>query len=68
MIDNPLPPGVTSKVSGRDERVSQSEAEHQAEVHSQQLQKHSQQRSREPHWHRRFAHAFWRPRFGSWRY
>ena len=69
MVETPLPPAVTSKVSGRDERVTQTEADHQAEVQSQHSQKHSRQRSREPHWRGRFAHAYWRlPRFSSWRY
>jgi hypothetical protein len=55
----PLPPAVTSKVSGRGEPVTQTEAEHQAEVHNQQSRKHSQQRSRERYGQGRFAHAFW---------
>lgn len=61
-----LPSAVTSIVSGRDEPVAQTEAEHQGEVHSQQSQRHRQQRSREPHWQGRFAHGFWRvTRFSS---
>ena len=65
MVETPLPPAVTSKVSGRDERVTQTEAEHQAEVHSQQSRKRSQQRSRERYWQGRFAHAFWSSRSSS---
>jgi hypothetical protein len=68
MVETPPRPAVTSMVSGRDELVTQTEAEHQAEVHSQRSRKHSQQRSREPHWQLRFAHAFspW-PHFSSGR-
>jgi hypothetical protein len=67
MVETPPPPAVTSKVSGGDELVTQTEAEHQAEVHSQQSRKHNQQRTREPHRHERFAHAFSPlPRFSSW--
>jgi len=58
MVEMPPPP-VTTKVSGRDETVTQTEAEHQAEVHNQQSRKHSQQRSRERYWQGRFAHTFW---------
>jgi hypothetical protein len=66
MVEMPLPPAVTTKVSGRDEPVTQTEAEPEAEVHNQQSRKHSQQRSRERHWQGRFAHAFWSsPRFSS---
>ena len=65
MVERPLQPAVTSIVR-RDELVTQTEAEHRAEVHSQQSRKHGQQRSREPYWQRRFAHAFWPwPRFSS---
>src|SRR5262249_32856133 len=45
--------------AARDEPVKQTEAEHRAEVHSQQSRKHS--RVRYPYW-RRFAHN----PFGSW--
>jgi hypothetical protein len=66
MLETPLPQAVTGMVSGRDELVTQTEAEHQAEPHSPQSQKRSQQRSREPHRQGRFVHAFWPwPRFGS---
>jgi hypothetical protein len=66
MVEMPLPPAVSTKLSGRDEPVTQTEAEHQAEVPNQQSRKHSQQRSRERYWQGRFAHAFWSsPRFGS---
>ena len=59
MVETPLPEAVTTKVSSRDEPVAQTEAEHQAEVSDQQSRKHGRQRSREPHWQGRFAHAFW---------
>ena len=63
MVETPPPPAVTSMVSGRDELVTQTEAE-QAD---RQSRKHSQQRSRKRHWQGRFAHAFSpMPRFGSW--
>ena len=52
-------PAANSVVSARDEPVTQTEAEHRAEVHSQQSRKHS--RVRYPYW-RRFAHN----PFGSW--
>ena len=65
VVEKP-PPTISSTVSGRDKLVTQTEAEHQVEVHSEQSRKHSQQHSREPHWQRRFAHAFWQlPRFSS---
>jgi hypothetical protein len=59
MVETPLPEAVTTKVSSRDEPVTQTEAEHQAEVSDQQSRKHGRQRSREPHWQGRFARAFW---------
>ena len=52
-------PAANSMVSARDEPVKQTEAEHRAEVHSQQSRRHS--RVRYPYW-RRFAHN----PFGSW--
>jgi hypothetical protein len=52
-------PAAASMVSGRNEPVTQTEAEPRAEVHSQQSRRHS--RVRYPHW-RRFAHN----PFGSW--
>jgi hypothetical protein len=61
-----LPSAVTSIVSGRDEPVTQPEAEHQVEVHGQQSQNDREQRSRGSHSAGRFAHGFWRsPRFSS---
>jgi hypothetical protein len=67
IVETPPRPAVTNMVLGRDEPVTQTESEHQAEVHNQQSRKHSQQRSREPHWHGRFAYGF-SPlsRFSSW--
>jgi hypothetical protein len=66
IVEMPLPPAVTTKVSGRDEPGTQTEAEHQAVVHNQQSRKHSRQRSRERYWQGRFAHAFWSsPRLSS---
>ena len=67
MVETPPRPAVTNMASGRNEPVTQTESEHQTEVHSQQSRKHSQQHSREPHWHGRFAHAY-SPltRFSSW--
>ena len=63
MIETLLRPAVTSAVSGRDELVTQTEAE----PAGQQSRKHSQQSSRKRHWQRRFARAFSPlPRFGSW--
>ena len=63
IIETPLRPAVTSAVSGRDELVTQTEAE----PAGQQSRKHSQQSSRKRHWQRRFARAFSPlPRFGSW--
>jgi len=65
-VETPLPPAVTG-VSGRDELVIQTKAERQAEVHSQQSRKHSQQRSRGRYWQGRFARAFSpAPRFSTW--
>src|SRR5262249_55561953 len=58
MAETPLPPAVTSGVPGRDELVAQTKAERQAEVHSQQSRKHSQQRSRGRYWQGRFARFF----------
>ena len=52
-------PAANSMVSARDEPVKQTEAEHRAEVHSQQSRRHS--RVRYSYW-RRFAHN----PFGSW--
>ena len=57
-------PAATSMVSDHDELVTQTEAEHQTEVHSRQSRKHG--RVREPYW-RRFAHTYSQsPRFSSW--
>src|SRR6516164_2999993 len=56
-------PAAASMVSGRNEQVTQTKAEHQTEVHSQQSRKHS--RVRYPYW-RRFAHNIWPKPFGSW--
>jgi hypothetical protein len=56
-------PAATGMVVNRDESVTQTEAEHQAEVHSHQSRKHG--RVREPYW-RRFAHNFSLKPFGSW--
>ena len=55
----PPRPAANSMLSARDEPVKQMEAEHRAEVHSQQSRRHS--RVRYPYW-RRFAHN----PFGSW--
>ena len=55
----PPQPAANSMLSARDELVKQMEAEHRAEVHSQQPRRHS--RVRYPYW-RRFAHN----PFGSW--
>jgi hypothetical protein len=60
MVESRLPSAVTSLVSGRNEPVTQAEAEHRAEVHAHQPQKHRQQRSRELHWQGHFAHGSWR--------
>jgi hypothetical protein len=54
---------VASMVSGRNEQVTQTKAEHQAEVHSQQSRRHS--RVRQPYW-RGFAHNLSPKPFGSW--
>jgi hypothetical protein len=54
---------AASMVSSHDEPVNQTEAKHQAEVHSQQSRRHS--RVRQPYW-RRFAHNPWPRPFGSW--
>lgn len=63
--ESPLQSAMPITVSGHDQPVTQSEAEHQGEVHSQQSQ-HRQQHSREPHRQRRFAYGFWRStRFSS---
>jgi hypothetical protein len=66
MVEPTPRPAATSRgASSHDELVKQTEAEHQAEVHSQQARKHS--RVREPYW-RRFAHNFsFSPKpFGTW--
>lgn len=65
-IESALQSAIPVTVSGHDEPVTQGEAEHQGEVHSQQSQKERQQRSRESHSRGRFAHGFWRStRFNS---
>ena len=65
MGETPTRPTGIGLVSSRDEPVTQSEAEHRSEVHSQQLRKH--RRSREPYWQPRFRHTFSRsPRFSLW--
>jgi hypothetical protein len=56
-------PAAANMVSGRNEQVTQTKAEHQTEVHSQQSRRHS--RVHEPYW-RRFAHNLWPKPFGSW--
>ena len=67
IIETPLRPAVTSAVSGRDEPVVQTEAEHQTEAQSQQSRKHSRvvRRWREPYW-RRSAHNSSPKPFGFW--
>jgi len=56
-------PAAANMVSGRNEQLTQTKAEHQAQVHSQQSRRHS--RVRYPYW-RRFAHNPWPKPFGSW--
>ena len=56
-------PAAASVVSDRNEQVTQTKAEHQAEVHSQQSRRHS--RVHEPYW-RRFAHTPSPRPFGTW--
>jgi hypothetical protein len=56
-------PAANSMVSGRNEQVTQTKAERQTEVHSQQSRRHS--RVRYPYW-RRFAHNISPKPFGSW--
>lgn len=68
--DRPIESAASSTVisigSSRDEQITQPEAEHQGEVHSQQSRQDRHQRSRESHWPVRFAHRFWRStRFNS---
>ena len=67
IIETPLRPAVTSAVSGRDEPVVQTEAEHQTEAQSQQSRKHRRvvRRWREPYW-RRSAHNSSPKPFGFW--
>lgn len=61
-----LPSRVTSIVSGRDEPVTQPDAEHQVKVDGHQSQNDRQQRSHAPRPAERFAHGFWRStRFNS---
>jgi hypothetical protein len=49
------------------EPVTQTKAEHRAEVHNQQLRKHGRVAIREHHWRRRFAHTFSSaPRLSLW--
>ena len=54
---------AASMVTGRNEQATQTKAERQTEVHSQQSRRHS--RVRYPYW-RRFAHNIWPKPFGSW--
>jgi len=61
-VETPLPSAVTAKVSDRDEPVTQTVAEQQAEVHDQQSRKHSQQHTRERYSQGRFRPF---PRFSS---
>jgi hypothetical protein len=63
----PTPRPATSMASGRDEPVTQTEAEHQTEAQSQQSRKHGRvvRRWREPYW-RRFAHNSSPRPFGFW--
>jgi hypothetical protein len=56
-------PAAASTLSGPNEPVTQTKAEHQTEVHSQQSRRHS--RARYPYW-RRFAHNISPRPFGSW--
>jgi hypothetical protein len=68
--DGPVEPTsqpATSMASGRDEPVTQTEAEHQTEAQSQQSRKHGRvvRRWREPYW-RRFAHNSPPKPFGFW--
>jgi hypothetical protein len=56
-------PAAASTLSGPNEPVTQTKAEHQTEVHSQQSRRHS--RVRYPYW-RRFAHNISPRPFGSW--
>ena len=56
-------PAAASVVSDRNEQVTQTKAEHQTEVHSQQSRRHS--RVRYPYW-RGFAHNISPKPFGSW--
>jgi hypothetical protein len=60
-------PTATKMVSGRDEPMTQTEAEHQTEAQSQQSRKHGRvvRRWREPYW-RRFAHNSSPRPFGFW--
>jgi hypothetical protein len=64
-VKTPLPPAVTTKVSTRDELVPETEGERQAEMRSQQSQKHGRQHSRGSHWQGRFTHAWSFARFSS---
>ena len=63
VVETTPQPAATSTVPSRDAPVTQTEAEHQAEAHSQQSRSHS--RVREPYW-RRFAHNSSPRPFGSW--
>ena len=59
-VEAPPRPAATAMVSGHDEPATQTEEDHQTEVHSQKSRKHSRvvTRSHEPYWRRPFAHAF----------
>jgi hypothetical protein len=56
-------PAAASTLSDPNEPVTQTKAEHQIEVHSQQSRRHS--RVRQPYW-RGFAHNLSPKPFGSW--
>ena len=60
--NKPVEP-TSRPASDRNEQVTQTKAEHQTEVHSQQTRRHS--RVRYPYW-RRFAHNPWPKPFGTW--
>jgi hypothetical protein len=62
-VEPTLRPAGTNMVSSRDEPVTQTEAEHPADVHRQQSRRYN--RVREPYW-RRFVHNFSPKPFGSW--
>jgi len=64
VVETPTP---VAMVSPSDEAVTQTQAEHPSEVHSQHLRKHSRVATREHYGRRRFAHNFSRSaRFSLW--